>query len=122
MGTLLGLVISVVLIGLVGAVVLWIVSMLGWGLEVDGFGSAFGAAIVISIIGGIVQYLIGLVWTMPGGWFGAIVNLIVAAVVLMISDRFLRGMRVAGFGGAIVGAAGISIISGLLSWLVGLFA
>lgn len=122
MGTLLGLVISVVLLGLVGGLVIWIVGMLGLGLEVDGFGSAFTAAIVIAIVGAIVQWLIGLVVTIPGGWLGAIVNLIVAAVVLMISDRFLRGMRVAGFLGAIVGAISIGLVSALLSWVVGFFA
>jgi len=121
MGTILGLIIAVVLIGLVGGVVIWIVSMLGLGLEVDGFGSAFGAAIVIAIVGGILQWLIGLVWTIPGGWVGAIINLIVAAVVLMISDSFLRGMRVAGFLGAIVGAAGMSLVTYLINWLLTLF-
>jgi putative membrane protein len=47
---------------------------------------------------------------------GLIVLLIVAAVVLMVSDKFVPGMKVNGFGGAIIAAIAIAVVY----WLVGL--
>jgi putative membrane protein len=52
---------------------------------------------------------------------GAIVYLVVAAVVLMISDRFVPGMKVNGFGGAIIAAIAIAVVSWLVVWFLGLF-
>lgn len=49
---------------------------------------------------------------------GTIINLIVAAIVLMISDRFVAGMRVDGFGGAIVAAIAIAVVNWLVTWLL----
>jgi putative membrane protein len=47
---------------------------------------------------------------------GTIINLIVAALVLMVSDRFVSGMKVNGFGGAIIAAIAIAVVN----WLVAL--
>ncbi|MCZ7673332.1 MAG: phage holin family protein [Chloroflexi bacterium] len=44
-----------------------------------------------------------------------------AAVVLMISDRFVAGMKVNGFGGAIVAAIAIGVVTWLVNWVLGLF-
>ena len=54
------------------------------------------------------------------GLLAAIIALIVAAVVLMISDRFVPGMEVKGFTGAIVAAIGIAVVGWLVSWVLGL--
>ena len=119
MTELLGVLLAIVVVGVLAGFVIWIVGKLGVGLEVDGFLTAFIAAFVIAIVGGIIHWLIGLVWTIPGGWFGAIINLIVAAIVLMISGSFLKGLRVAGFVGAIVAAAAISVVTWIIQWLIG---
>ena len=69
------------------ALVIWIVGKLGLGMEVSGFGGAIVAAIVIAVITALVMWLLGLLGLAPGGGFlGAIVSLVIAAVVLMISD------------------------------------
>lgn len=116
-----GLLIGIVLGALISGFVIWIVSKIGLGLEVDGFGSAFIAAIVIAVIGGIINWLLSLLGiTVGGGWLGALVNLVVAAIVLLISDRFLKGLRVAGFVGALVAAVAIGVVYWLLALLVGL--
>ena len=57
--------------------------------------------------------------TIGGGLLGAIVNLLVGAVVLLISDRFVPGMRVKGFTGALVAALAIGVIAWLISLLLG---
>jgi len=113
---------SAIVAVVVAAVVLLIVSRLNLGLSVTGFGAAAIAAIVIAIVGAVVVWLLGLFGlTIGGGWFGALVFLIVAAVVLMISDRFVPGMTVKGFKGAIVAAIGIGVVYWILAWLLGLF-
>jgi putative membrane protein len=59
--------------------------------------------------------------TIGGGWFGALVFLVIAAVVLMVSDRFVPGMKVNGFTGAIVAAIAIAVVYWILVWLLGMF-
>ena len=53
------------------------------------------------------------------GFWGAIVTLLIAAVVLLLSDRFLSGMEVKGFVGAIVAAIAMAVVGWLLYWLLG---
>ena len=106
---------------LISGFVIWVVSKLGLGLEVDGFGSAFIAAIIIAIVGGIINWLLGVLGvSIGGGWLGAIIQLIVAAVVLMISDRLLKGLRVAGFTGALIAAIAIGVVYLIIGWAVSL--
>jgi len=118
MGTLVSIIIALI----VSAVVLLIVDRLNLGLSVDGFGSAVIAALVIAIVGGIVMWLLvsllGL--SIGGGLLGLIIYLVIAAVVLLLSDRLLPGLSVRGFGGAIVAAIGIGVVTWLISWLLGL--
>ena len=99
-----------------------IVSRLNLGLSVTGFGAAIIAAIVIAVVGAAINWLLGLLGiTIGGGLLGAIVYLVVAAVVLMISDKFVPGMKVNGFGGAIIAAIAIGVVSWLVAWFLGLF-
>ena len=123
MTTIIGTILAFALIWAVGAVVLMIVSRLNLGLTVGGFGSAFIASAVISIVAAIITWLIGLIGIKVGnpGLIGALVSLVVAAVVLLISDRFVKGMKVNGFGGAIIAAISYGVIAWLLQWVIGLF-
>ena len=105
----------------VAAVVLLIVSRLNLGLTVRGFGSAIIAAIVIAVVGAVVFWLLGLLGiTIAGGWLGAIVAIVVAAVILLLSDKFLPGMSVKGFGGAIIAAIAIGVVGWIVIWLLSL--
>ena len=123
MTTIIGTILAFALIWAVGAVVLMIVSRLSLGLTVDGFGSAFIASAVISIVAALITWLIGLIGIKVGNptLIGALVSLVVAAVVLLISDRFVKGMKVNGFGGAIIAAISYGVIAWLLQWVIGLF-
>jgi putative membrane protein len=51
---------------------------------------------------------------------GAIVALIIAAVVLLISDRILSGLEVDGFVGAIIAAIAIAVVHWLVAFLLGI--
>ena len=112
------LLLIIVIGGLISGLVIWVVSKLGLGLEVDGFANAFIAAIVIAMVGGLVDWLLGVLGiTIGGGWLGAIAHFIIGAIVLLIGDRLLEGLRVAGFVGALIAALAIAVID----FLLGLF-
>jgi putative membrane protein len=90
-------------------------------LSVANFTSALIAAVVIALVGAVVNWLLGALGiNIGGGLLGTIVYLIVAAIVLMISDRFVSGMTVSGFGGAIIAAIAIAVVYWLVTWLLGL--
>ncbi len=113
---ILGIVIAVVL----NALVIWIVGRLNLGLRVSGFASAIIAAIVIAVVAWLITWLLGVLGiSIGGGWVGALVSLIIAAIVLLISDRFLSGLEVHGFVGAIIAAIAIAILTWLIAVLLG---
>jgi putative membrane protein len=117
-----GLILGVIIAIVAYAVVIYIVGKLGLGMEVSGFAGAIVAAIVISIVTAIVVWLMGLLGLSFGtGILGAIISLIVAAIVLLISDRFVSGLRVNGFVGAIIAAIAIGVVTWLIAWLLSLF-
>jgi putative membrane protein len=117
---ILGIIVGILIGALVTGLIIWIVGKLGLGLEVDGFGPAYIAAIVIAVVGGIVMWLLGLLGiTIGGGLVGAIVHLVIAAVVLLISGRIVSGLRVKGFIGALVAAIAIGAVGWLITLLLG---
>lgn len=112
-----GEILSLIVVILLNALVLWIVGKLGLGMSVAGFAPAIVAAIVIALVSWVVLWLLGaLGMNMSGGWWGALVSLIVSAVILMISGSLLPGFAVDGFVGALVAAIAIAIVA----WLVNL--
>jgi putative membrane protein len=117
---ILSVIVSIVITALIAGFIIWIVGKLGAGLEVSGFGAAFIAAIVIAVVGGIITWLLSVLHiTIGGGLLSGIINLIVAAVVLLISGRFVPGLKVKGFGGALIAAIAIGVVTWLLGWLLG---
>jgi putative membrane protein len=117
MGILISFLVSLV----VSALVIFIVGRLNLGLTVSGYMAAIIAALVIAVVGSIVMWLLGILGlTIGGGLLGAIVYIIVAAIILMISDRFVPGMKVKGFTGAIVAAIAIGVVAWIVTWLLGL--
>ena len=120
--TLIGVVIGILLGALISGFVIWIVGKLGLGLEVDGFLPAYIAAIVIAVVSWVIYWLLGVLGiTITGGWLGALIHLVVAAVILLISDRFVKGMRVNGFVGALVGAVALAVVAWLVTLVLGMF-
>jgi len=53
-------------------------------------------------------------------FFGAVVSLIFAALVLMVAGIMVKGLRVKGFVPALIGAVAIAIASWLIDGVVGL--
>ena len=66
---------------------------------------AYIAAIVIAVVSGIINWLLGVFWASLSAADSCSGRYsIVAAVVLMFSARIVPGLKVKGFGGALVGA------------------
>jgi putative membrane protein len=117
---ILGIIVGILIGALFTGLIIWIVGKLRLGLEVSGFGTAFIAAIVMAVVSAVIWWLLSLLGiTIGGGWLGAIVNLIIAAVVLLISGRFVPGLRVKGFGGALIAAIAIGVVGWLINLLLG---
>jgi putative membrane protein len=115
--SILGALIGILIAAAIGGLIIWIVGKLGLGLEVDGFVPAFIAAIIIAVVANLINWLLGVLGiTIGGGFLGALVHLVIAAVVLMIAGNIVPGMRVKGFVGALVAAIAI----GVVGWLIGL--
>ncbi len=123
METLIGTILGIALAWVFGAIVLMIVSRLGLGLSVDGFVPAIIASAVISIVSGLIIWALGFFGISVGGpgFLGAIVSLLVSAIILLISDRFVSGMKVNGFVGALIAAIAYGAVVWLIQWVLGLF-
>jgi len=110
-----------ILIGiLLYALAIWAVGKLGMGLTVSGFGPAVVAAVVISVLSWLVVWLLGALGLGFGGFLGAVVNLVIAALVLMFAGNMVKGLRVKGFVPALIGAIAIAFVSWLIDGVVGL--
>ncbi len=117
-----GTLISMLVYWVVAALVIFIVGKLNLGLQVKSFGAALMAALVIALVAGVLGWVFSLFgFTLGTGLLAALINLVVAALVLMISDKFLSGMEVHGFMGAIVAAIAIGAVGWGVTWLLSLF-
>ncbi len=110
-GAWIGAVIGVVIGALISGAVLWIVGKLRLGLTVESFGSAVLAGLLIGLLTSIAVALIG----DPGGWIGAVINLVIAAIVILFAGKALKGLSVDGFAGALLAALAIAAIYWLLN-------
>lgn len=120
---MLGAIITFVIALLATALVLYVVSKMNLGLTVESFGSAIIAGIVIGLVAAVVNWLIGLILPGLGSGVGLIpwiINIVIAALILMLGASFLPGLKVSGFGGAIIAAIAIGVIGWLVQWVLGL--
>ena len=80
---IIGLVIAVLLTALTSSILIWVVGMLGLGLEVDGFGPALIAGAAIALVGGVITWLMSLREIKIGNEIVRfIINALMGAVVL----------------------------------------
>jgi len=89
------------------------------GIAVDGWVSALGAALVLGVLNAAVRPLL-LLLSLPFilftlGLFIFVVN----AALLALAAWLVPGFHVAGFWPAVLGSVVISLISGVLNFLVG---
>lgn len=95
---------------LLNAVALVVTAYLLPGLEVDGFGDAMIAALLIGLLNVTLGWLLTLVvfpltWLLPG-----LVFLLVNALMIYIVGRVMRGFRVANFVTALLAAVVLTVL------------
>ena len=113
MGTLVGVIIGILVGALFSGLIIWVVGKLGWGIEVDGFGPAFLAAIVIAVLNAFTAWF----WNLIGFESASIpTHIILTAGFLVAAGSLVEGLRVKGFLGALIAAVVIAAIY----WLIGL--
>jgi len=115
-GNIIGLAIGVLLTAIFSSILIWVVGLLGLGLEVDGFGPALIAGIAIALVGGAVTWaLMALGIRIKSGALRAVINIVLGAVVLLICGQLLPGLTVNGVAGALVASIAIGVIAWVLS-------
>ena len=102
------------------ALAIWVVGKLGLGLKVSGFVPAIVAAIVIAVVSALIVWLLGALGLSLGGFLGAIIHLIIAALGLMFAGNMVKGLKVKGFVPALIAAVASGVVSWLINGVVGL--
>lgn len=118
MSGLLGLLLAIAIVGIFSGFVIWILGKLGLGLKVDNFAVAFITAIIIAVVAGMITFALSIlgVQEVGEGLVGGLVHLLVTAVALLIGDKVLPGLHIAGISGALV----VAVTIGAVYWLGGL--
>ena len=115
-----GLILNIVIGIFLYALAIWIVDKLKLGLRVSGFVPALIAAVVIAVASPLVLWILGLIGLSLGGFIGAVIHLIIAALVLMFAGNVVKGLKVKGFIPALIAAVAIGVVSWLINGLIGL--
>lgn len=115
MGALIGLLIAVLLSAVISGAIIWIIGKLNLGLEVDNFGWAMLAGLLIGLLTNLAMKLL----PATGGVLHAVVNLVISAVVIFACGAMLKGLRVNGYVGALTAAVALAVINFLALLLTG---
>lgn len=107
-------------------VVRWLATALGIGvagsllpgIRVDGAGAAILTALLLGLINATIRPIL-LILTLPLTLltFGAFA-LVINGAMLALAARFVEGVHLAGFGSAVLGAVVVSLVGGVVHWLL----
>ena len=103
---------------LLSAVSLVIVAALVPGIEIEGFGTAMIAAVVIGLVNVTLGFLLKIA-TFPLTLitFGAFL-IVINALMLKVAAAMMRGFKVRGCLAAVLGAILLGLVNTLLRWLI----
>jgi putative membrane protein len=103
---------------LLGALALWIVAKVVPGIQLNGFGSALVATVIIGVVnavlGPVLKFLSFPFIFLTLGLFLLVIN----AALLGLAALFTPGFRVRGFIPALIGSLALTIVSWVLRRLV----
>lgn len=115
MDVVIGLVFGILIGAVISGAIIWLISKLNMGLSVDNFGWAMLAGLFIGVITTLItQFVPNLT-----GIVGAVVHLIVSAVVILLAGKVLSGVKVDGLTGALLAAFVMALIGFGLALLMG---
>ena len=100
----------------IAGVIIWVVSRLNLGLQVESFAWAIIAGALMAVLTNLILQFV----TDFGGLGGLLVHLVVSAGVILASGSFLHGLRVNGYGGALLASGAIALLNFGVIWLMGL--
>jgi len=88
------------------------------GIQVDGAGAAILTALLLGLVNVTIRPIL-LILTLPLTLltFGAFA-LVINGAMLALAARFVEGVHLAGFGSAVLGAAVVSLVGGVVSWIL----
>ncbi len=95
---------------MVSVLVLQLVATIIPGLEFETIGATFAAAVVMSIVGwgtGMVYMTLGLPIPM---WGFVIIEIVLNTVALLFASAIVSGMRLSGFGAAIIAGVALTVV------------
>lgn len=111
---------------MLGFAVRWFATALGIGvagsllpgIRVDGAGAAILTALLLGLINATIRPIL-LILTLPLTLltFGAFA-LVINGAMLALAARFVEGVHLAGFGSAVLGAVVVSLVGGVVHWLL----
>jgi putative membrane protein len=108
-----GIIISI----LVSALILIVISKFLPGFQVDGFGPAIIASIVIAIVNGTLGFILRIL-TFPINFLTlGLFSFVVTALMILLASKIVPGFRISGFWPALYGALLIALAKALLSKL-----
>jgi putative membrane protein len=103
---------------LVNAVAVFLAAYLLRGVTVNNFWTALITAILLAIINAVIKpilvFLTIPITILTLGLFILVIN----ALILMLIDAMLSGLKIKNFGWALLFGVVLSIINGLLSWIL----
>ena len=116
MEVIVGLVIGILISAVISGFIIWLVSKFNIGLSVDNFGWAMLAGLFIGFFTNLIMHFV----PGQGGIVTAVVQLLVAAAVIVLAGKVFSGVKVDGYSGALVAAVIMALISfGLAMLLAG---
>lgn len=88
------------------------------GIRVDGAGAAILTALLLGLINATIRPIV-LILTLPLTLltFGAFA-LVINGAMFALAARFVEGVHLAGFGSAVLGAVVVSLVGGVVHWLL----
>ncbi len=114
MEAMIGIIAGVVLYVVVSGVIIWTVSKFNLGLHVESFAWAMAAGALIGVATNVIMNVI----PANNDILHLVTNLVVSALVIYACGALLKGMTVKGYGGALLAAVGIAVVSYLLVLIV----
>ena len=103
---------------LVTAVSLLILSRISIGLEIENFGTALVAALILGLLNATLRPILGFVafpiTILTLGLFAIVLN----AVILYITAALVKGFEIRNFLAAIISAVLLGILNGLILWIL----
>lgn len=106
--------IHLLVVWLLSAVALVVAAYLLPGVEIDSFGTAMVAALVIGLLNATIGFLLRMVvfpltWLLPG-----LVYFVVDALMIFFASRLVSGFRVKNFVNALLVALVVAVVGGVL--------